>query len=76
MYVDPRLRRAGIPEALWRASTTNCWMSCTGLGISLTQMLTDEPLERVLFHWLAHQMRQTGGGAMWRRTLGGGGQRR
>jgi uncharacterized protein (DUF58 family) len=73
MFIDPQVARAGYLKR-FEEHRRQLQEVCAHLGISLTRMRTDESLERVLFHWLALQVRQTGQGASWRRSAGGGGR--
>ncbi len=57
MYIDPQSACSTYLER-FRAHQQQLADVCSSLGISMMRMLTDDPLERVLFHWLAHQVRQ------------------
>jgi uncharacterized protein (DUF58 family) len=85
MFVDPHAARASYLERFEQHRQT-LRETCVSLGIDLTQVLTTEPFERALYHWLAYQVRQSGVGAISRRkgfsavgarsdASGGGGSR-
>jgi uncharacterized protein (DUF58 family) len=71
MYIEPQVARASYLER-FAAHRQQLQDVCVGLGIDLTGMLTNEPLEQVLYHWLGHQIRQAGGGAISRAAGRGG----
>jgi uncharacterized protein (DUF58 family) len=67
MYIDPYVARTSYLER-FEQHRQSLRESCIRLGIDLTQMLTDEPFERALYHWLAMQVRQSSAGAISRRS--------
>jgi uncharacterized protein (DUF58 family) len=75
MYVDPYVARTSYLER-FEQHRQMLRDVCIGLGIDLTQILTNEPFERALYHWLAYQVRQSSAGEITRRkgwaTIGGG----
>jgi uncharacterized protein (DUF58 family) len=72
MFVDPQRARDGYLER-FEAHRRRLREVCVSLGIDVTPMQTDQPLEQALYHWLGYQIRQAGGGAITRRTASRGG---
>jgi uncharacterized protein (DUF58 family) len=72
MFVDPQEARAGYLERFHEHR--HAWQAmCAAQGIGNTTFVTDEPLDKALFYWLAHQVRQPSVGAITRRGPGGPG---
>lgn len=66
MFVDPNAARTSYLER-FEQHRHSLRETCVRLGIDLAQVLTHEPFERALYHWLAHQVRQSSVGAITRR---------
>jgi uncharacterized protein (DUF58 family) len=58
MFVEPSAARAMYVEK-FADHQRQLQAICLDLGINLTEVRTDQPLDQVLYHWLAHQIRRT-----------------
>jgi hypothetical protein len=66
MFVEPGTARAGYLER-FAEHRQQLHAICLDLGVDLAQMLTDQPLDQALYHWLGYQIRRTSAGAERRR---------
>jgi len=59
MNIDPRAAKRGYQER-FAAHQAELADVCATIGVQVTQILTNDRLDQVLYYWLAHQIHQGG----------------